>query len=165
MLADVCFIDISKEFIADPRIGDNLFAIGFDGKSSKPRLWSGIVLSLEEDDVEDDTSYFMKHTDRDPTNVTPTRKVILTSGNSVRGMSGAPVFNGCGLSGIGVAASFSREVTTEGTDAMWMLGTMVIHVDHIMQLVLSEEAPGFAIRMKNPKICKIPIKEYCKLST
>jgi hypothetical protein len=38
-------VDISEEFIADPQIGDNLVAIGFNGTSyNNHRLWSGIVM-------------------------------------------------------------------------------------------------------------------------
>ena len=91
------------------------------------------------------------------------RKFILTSGDTVRGMSGAPVFNGCGLSGISASAVCSSERTTANTNVMWMLGTQVTHVNHLIELVHSRGAADFAFHTTNPKICKVPIKEYCKL--
>jgi hypothetical protein len=155
MLADVCFIDISKEFIADPQIGDNLFAIGFD-ETSNHRLWSGIVISAVDEVV-------TEYQDADGNYKEMTKKLFLTSGGTVRGMSGAPVFNGCGLSGISVGAAFSTEKTNVNTEVLWLLGAQVTHVKHLIDLVSSSEAAPFAFNTTNPKICKIPIKEYCKL--
>jgi len=165
LLADVCFIDISREFIADPKIGDNLFAIGFDGTSSiHPRLWAGIVFSVVDENVTEKI-IFSEIPDADGVykELTVVRKFILTSGDTVRGMSGAPVFNGCGLSGISASAVFSPERTTANTDVLWMLGAQVTHVNHLMELVNSRGATDFAFNITNPKICKVPIKEYCKL--
>jgi hypothetical protein len=95
--------------------------------------------------------------------MTATRKLLLTSGGTVRGMSGAPVLNSCGLSGISVSVIFApAERTIANTDVLWwMLGAQVMthDVKHLMELVDSREAAPFAFHTTNPKICKVPIKE------
>ena len=87
--------------IANPSMGDTLFALGYD--SSYPyvglRLWVGSVYSVY------DYRSVTTCTDETASCSSEYYTRILTGGDTVTGMSGAPVFNGCGISGVSVSGS------------------------------------------------------------
>ena len=84
--------------IANPSMGDTLFALGYDGKEPHIglRLWVGSVYSVY------DYRSVTTCTDETASCSSEYSTQILTGGDSVLGMSGAPVFNGCGISGVSV---------------------------------------------------------------
>jgi hypothetical protein len=73
---------------------------------------------------------------------------IYVGADQRMGMSGSPVFNGCGLAGISVARSFQvlpfsfENVTMNATTAY---DAEVVHVDEIVALLNRPEAQLFAV--------------------
>jgi hypothetical protein len=143
--------------IATPAVGDTLHAIGFDDE--KPhigvRIWVGSVYAL----YHENTTQFSV----DMNGVTQPFKytLMLTGGDAVNGMSGAPVFNGCGLSGISVGVDmrsnykFNEKVFT-------LSGALIVHVSHLLELFGQPDAAKFIFpSSERSSICKIPIKSYC----
>ena len=143
--------------IANPSMGDTLFALGYDSLSPHVglRLWVGSVYSV-----------FDHHSVTVCTNETAScpneySTKILTGGDVVSGMSGAPVFNGCGISGVSVGIDL-RYRTENGTTLSHLSGAVVVHIKHLVDLLTSPSAIEFSVTLSesNP-ICNIPVKKYC----
>jgi hypothetical protein len=96
--------------IANPSMGDTLFALGYDG--NKPdvglRLWVGSVYSVY------DYRSVTTCTDETASCSSEYYTRILTGGDTVTGMSGAPVFNGCGISGVSVGMDLRHAPNMNG---------------------------------------------------
>jgi hypothetical protein len=131
--------------IAKVEMGDKLVAFGFD-KSSNSRMWSGVTFSVSSKQV----------------NGTEIVKTINTSGEQMVGMSGCPVFNGCGLVGVATSVYFDPAELNDGTIVNMFSGSVVHHVDH---LVSALEA-GYDTHSLPPHILMrtvdIPRKHYCE---
>jgi len=84
-------------------IGDNLFAIGRDETGANLHVWTGVVYSVFQE-------VLGKELDTEDVPVGSFISTYLkTSGGQVMGMSGAPVFNGCGLSGVSTGIELRYE--------------------------------------------------------
>ena len=136
-------------------MGDSLFAIGYD--ATKPdigiRLWVGSVYSVYKE-----TSLNYTFIRNDGTNMLMQPETILTGGDSVFGMSGAPVFNGCGISGISVG------IDLRTYDNLYTLfsGARVVHITHLLELLMSAKASDYSVKLSESNtICDIPVKSYC----
>ena len=98
-----CFINVSEESVARASIGDNLFAIGRDETGANLHVWTGVVYSVFQE-------VLGKELDTEDVPVGSFISTYLkTSGGQVMGMSGAPVFNGCGLSGVSTGIELRYE--------------------------------------------------------
>ena len=140
--------------IAKPSIGDSLFAIGFDDK--KPdighRIWVGSVYSpyfeltniRVESDINGAVTYHKHHH-------------ILTGGHSEIGMSGAPVFNGCGIYDVSVGIDMRFNPHQESNvSVMHMSGVLVEHIDHLVDLLKWADAEAFVVpSSKVQTICHV----------
>jgi len=157
LLGNIFFFWLDK-LIAKPSMGDNLFAIGYDILNPEVglRIWAGVVNAVYLSVVTDIKFYTNDNNNQQPINVY--RKFILTGGESVRGMSGSPVFNGCGMAGIGVGNDYRvyENITANS-------GALVVHVEHLLELLDDANAPEFAVDMPEEtlKFCEINIKSYC----
>lgn len=152
-----CFINVSEESVARASIGDNLFAIGRDETGANLHIWTGVVHSVFQE-------VFGKELDTEDVPVGSLIATYLkTSGGQVAGMSGAPVFNGCGLSGVGTGADLLFQNIGIGI-ATSFLGAHVVHVDHILELLRMDEAIHFSVQPHealDATIVSIPMKTYC----
>eukprot|EP01033_Poteriospumella_lacustris_P018192 gene18192-13065_t len=145
------FFDIG-DAIADPAIGDNLFALGYDPRmDSTARLWTGSVLSLWDEPVAtvDATTGQTKM---------GVRTWLYTGATAVPGMSGAPVFNGCGLAGISVTTKLETLDTS-----LWATSVQVVHVRHLVEFLNNPKAKeyGFTVDPMEVRTCPIKMKSYC----
>jgi hypothetical protein len=155
----VNFVDLSVS-IAEPGIGDNLLAVGH-GRNNDSRIWTGVVFSLKTDPMYQkvqgvdgsETSTFLGNLSS-----------IFTSGGSIEGMSGAPVFNGCRLSGMSVGMSFQNSaLPSQNLSLYWLEGSFVVAVRHLLELLNYEDAKLFEFQPAgNFTMCKVPTKSYCK---
>ncbi len=143
--------------IANPSMGDTLFALGYDG--NKPdvglRLWVGSVYSVY------DYRSVTTCTDETASCSSEYYTRILTGGDTVAGMSGAPVFNGCGISGVSVGMDL-RHATRNGITLTNLSGTVVVHIKHLIELLSYPNASEFSVTLsESSPICNIPVKKYC----
>ena len=137
---------VHEGVLAEPRIGDPLFSFGYDaGLTEKniPRFWSGYIHSIYDEQDKHNPKIF--------------RKFISVGGYTVSGMSGSPVFNGCGLAGVSVGLNMR---TSEYGN--YFAGAMVVHVKHLLELLNSPKAPDFALADLSYKFCEINVKYYCR---
>ena len=138
-------------------IGDNLFAIGRDETGANLHIWTGVVYSVFQE-------VLGKELDTEDVPVGSFISTYLkTSGGQVKGMSGAPVFNGCGLSGVGTGIDLLYENIGSSTVTSF-LGAHVVHVNHILELLQMDEAIHFSVQPHealDATIVNIPIKTYC----
>ena len=129
-------------------MGDLLFAIGYD--AFKPqvriRIWVGSAYSVY-DETRDDSYFVVDKNWAILKFISP--KTILIGGDSVLGMSGAPVFNGCGISGISVGIDLRTHAK-------------VVHISHLIELLSTQDASNYSVTLSEANtICDIPVKSYC----
>ena len=144
--------------IANPSMGDTLFALGFD--SSYPyvglRLWVGSVYSVY------DYRSVATCTDETASCSSEYYTRILTGGDTVAGMSGAPVFNGCGISGVSVGMDLRHAPNMKGDTLTNLSGAEVVHIKHLIELLSYPNASEFSVTLsESSPICNIPVKKYC----
>ena len=119
--------------------------------------------------------------DNDNNNNNNSNKSILTSGDQMYGMSGCPVFNGCGLVAIATTKEVIRRaeiitvnvvdeegrLITKGLKIPYLTrsGTGAVHKDHLLLLLHHQDIMKYRIienKSKKFKIIDIPTKHYCK---
>ncbi len=86
------------------------------------------------------------------------RTWFYTGATAVPGMSGAPVFNGCGLAGISVDTKLETLDTS-----LWATSVPVVHVRHLVEFLNNPKAKeyGFSVDPMEVRTCPIKMKSYC----
>ncbi len=127
------------------RIGDLLVANGFDQEVYKgeQRMWQGELQTLFA------CPNATHHT------------CLSVGGMQVCGMSGSPVFNGCGLVGIAVKAQFGKYNLTNG-ETLSFTNTIVYPISALRALIESPGAEQFKLTPNQiHSYLEIPRKLYC----
>jgi hypothetical protein len=145
------FLDVTADHIALPTMGDKLVSVGYDAEGI--RMWSATTYAV-----------YNRSEPGDLHSLSDVKLSILTGGDQVFGMSGAPVFNGCGLVGVGVALELSELPQNLKNQTLYVKsGTVVVHVKELMKLLSHHNVIKYALpEAWANEVIKIPTKSYCK---
>mmetsp|Transcript_7420 Transcript_7420/g.6655 ORF Transcript_7420/g.6655 Transcript_7420/m.6655 type:complete len:100 (-) Transcript_7420:31-330(-) len=88
---------------------------------------------------------------------------IYTSGDQIYGMSGSPVFNGCGLVAVACSTVYSEQDYRKLNTSMYgKSGAETIPIKYLMELLSLNISINFAIKSDLPyDVVNIPVKSYC----